>query len=74
MRDWFSRRRISYYHEEEKGILFLQFGSTRCPAVHGCSGPDSGLSSCLEEREFEDLQGLLFMFSVSSYHLVITEH
>ncbi|KAF2300690.1 hypothetical protein GH714_015175 [Hevea brasiliensis] len=65
VRDWFNGRRISYYHEEEKGILFLQFCSTRCPAVHGSSGLASGLDSCLEEREFEDLQGLLFMFSAN---------
>lgn len=56
---WFESRRISYYHEEEKGILFLQFCSTRS------SESDSDFDSVITEQEFGDLQGLLFMFSVS---------
>ncbi|KDP43961.1 hypothetical protein JCGZ_05428 [Jatropha curcas] len=73
LRDWFNWRRISYYHEEDKGILFLQFCSTRCPAVHGSSGTGSGFDSALEEREFEELQGLLFMFSVCHVIIYIQE-
>ncbi|KAJ6984071.1 hypothetical protein NC653_022335 [Populus alba x Populus x berolinensis] len=57
IKDWFKKRKISYYHEEEKGLLFLQFCSIRCPIIHGFS------NSGLEELEFEELQGLLFMFS-----------
>lgn len=63
--DWFKWRRISYYHEDDKGILYLQFCSTRCPVFHCSSDSGLGLDSVLDEREFEDLQGLLFMFSVS---------
>lgn len=33
-KEWFERRRISYFHDHDKGILFLQFSSTRCPAIH----------------------------------------
>lgn len=62
---WFESRRISYYHEEEKGLLFLQFCSTRCPVLVGSSESDSGFDSVITEQEFGDLQGLLFMFSVS---------
>ncbi|XP_065866235.1 uncharacterized protein [Euphorbia lathyris] len=73
LKDWFKWRRISYYHEEEKGILFLQFCSTRCPAVHGSSDTELDFDSVLEEREFEDLQGLLFMFSVCHVIIYIQE-
>uniref|UniRef100_A0A2P2K2P8 Nonsense-mediated mRNA decay factor SMG8 n=1 Tax=Rhizophora mucronata TaxID=61149 RepID=A0A2P2K2P8_RHIMU len=77
VKDWLNWRRISYYHEEEKGILFLQFCSSWCPLNNGFSGPGPGpgpglgqsLDTVLEEREFEDLQGLLFMFSVC--HIII---
>lgn len=69
VKGWFKCRRISYYHEEEKGILFLQFCSTNCPAFDGFLDPGSGFDSIVEEREFGDLQGLLFMFSVC--HVVI---
>ncbi|KAJ6739620.1 AMPLIFIED IN BREAST CANCER 2-RELATED [Salix koriyanagi] len=51
VKDWLKKRRISYYHEEEKGFLFLQFCST--PVIHGLSNSGSGL----EELEFEELQG-----------------
>ncbi|CAN8285575.1 unnamed protein product [Cochlearia groenlandica] len=61
--DWFRFRRISYYHQLEKGIVFVQFSPTLCPAF------DSGFDSVLEERDFCDLQGLLFMFSVC--HVII---
>ncbi|KAJ6708373.1 AMPLIFIED IN BREAST CANCER 2-RELATED [Salix viminalis] len=61
VKDWLKKRRISYYHEEEKGFLFLQFCST--PIIHGFSNSGSGL----EELEFEELQGLLFMFSEGTH-------
>ncbi|KAJ6904424.1 LOW QUALITY PROTEIN: hypothetical protein NC652_022431 [Populus alba x Populus x berolinensis] len=67
IKDWFKKRKISYYHEEEKGLLFLQFCSIRCPIIHGFS------NSGLEELEFEELQGLLFMFSVCHVILYIQE-
>ncbi|KAJ0083661.1 hypothetical protein Patl1_30563 [Pistacia atlantica] len=66
---WFDSRRISYYHEEEKGLLFLQFSSTQCPVLHGSSSSGSGFDSVVEEHEFGDLQGLLFMFTVC--HVII---
>ncbi|OMO90397.1 Smg8/Smg9 [Corchorus olitorius] len=65
LKDWFKYRRISYYHEEDKGILFLQFSSKGCPVFDGSLDFDE----VLEEREFGDLQGLLFMFSVC--HIII---
>ncbi|KAH1222234.1 Protein SMG8 [Glycine max] len=60
-REWFERRRISYFHDHDKGILFLQFSSTRCPVNHAAAAP-SGFDSAVEEHEFGDLQGMLFMF------------
>ncbi|OMO84381.1 hypothetical protein CCACVL1_10843 [Corchorus capsularis] len=66
LKDWFKYRRISYYHEEDKGILFLQFNSKGCPVFDGSLGSGSDFDGVLEEREFGDLQGLLFMFSEGS--------
>lgn len=65
LKDWFKYRRISYFHEEDKGILFLQFSSNGCPVFDGSLSSGSDFDGVLEEREFGDLQGLLFMFSVS---------
>lgn len=65
VKDWFKRRKISYYFEEQKGILFLQFTSTHCPAIDEKVEPGSGFDSVIGEHEFGDLQGMLFMFSVS---------
>nr|CAN59835.1 hypothetical protein VITISV_017621 [Vitis vinifera] len=64
VKGWFEGRRISYYHDEEKGILFLQYCSTGCPAMEGFLQTDWGFDSALEEREFGDLQGMLFMFAI----------
>ncbi|CAL1366939.1 unnamed protein product [Linum trigynum] len=72
-REWFNRRRISYYHDEERGTLFLQFCSTRCPVVHGLADAGPGFETCLDEGELEDLQGLLFMFSVCHAIVYILE-
>lgn len=46
---WFERRKLSFYHDQEKGILFVQFSPT-------------GFG--FEDQELGDLQGWLFMFSV----------
>jgi protein SMG8 len=62
LRSWFEWRSISYYLQEDKGILFLRFCSTRCPAMAGLSDPGSGF----DDHESRDLQGLLFMFTVSA--------
>ncbi|GMJ15488.1 hypothetical protein HRI_005218000 [Hibiscus trionum] len=69
LKDWFKYRRISYYHEEDKGILFLQFSSNGCPVFDGSLASGSDFDGVLEEREFGDLQGLLFMFSVC--HIIV---
>jgi len=67
-REWFERRRISYFHDHERGILFLQFSSTRCPAIHPAADvAPPGFDSAVEEHEFGDLQGMLFMFSVCHF-------
>ncbi|KAG5022920.1 hypothetical protein JHK82_018818 [Glycine max] len=33
-KEWFERRIINYFHDHGKGIFFLQFSSTHCPAIH----------------------------------------
>ncbi|KAL6958061.1 hypothetical protein U1Q18_052216, partial [Sarracenia purpurea var. burkii] len=69
VKSWFKCRRISYYHDDEKGIIYLQFSSTGCPAMEELSELSSSsfssptFDSVLEEHEFGDLQGMLFMFS-----------
>ncbi|PRQ33372.1 hypothetical protein RchiOBHm_Chr5g0056861 [Rosa chinensis] len=75
LRDWLKWRRISYYHEEQKGILFLQSCSTLCSAVddNGLSDSGSGFDSVFEEHDFGDLQGMLFMFSVCHVIIYILE-
>ncbi|XP_052726475.1 uncharacterized protein LOC108334029 isoform X4 [Vigna angularis] len=73
-REWFERRRISYFHDHERGILFLQFSSTRCPAIHTAADVATpGFDSAVEEHEFGDLQGMLFMFSVCHVIIYIQE-
>ena len=62
-KEWFKRRRISYFRDRDKGILFLHFASTLSSFVRDL--PSSGFDSVVEECEFGDLQGMLFMFSVS---------
>ncbi|XP_024984465.1 uncharacterized protein LOC112520344 isoform X5 [Cynara cardunculus var. scolymus] len=69
VKNWFEQRRISYYHEEAKGVLYLQFCSTKCTVMEGFSEVPSGFDSVFEKQEFGDLQGMLFMFSVC--HVVI---
>ncbi|KAL8214331.1 hypothetical protein R6Q57_003780 [Mikania cordata] len=69
VKDWFARRQISYYHEEAKGVLYLQFCSSKCPEMEGFLEVQSGFDSDFEKQEFGDLQGMLFMFSVC--HVVI---
>ncbi|KAH7561150.1 hypothetical protein JRO89_XS10G0180400 [Xanthoceras sorbifolium] len=57
LKHWFDSRRISYYHEAEKGLLLLQFCSTRCPVLRESSDSGSAFDSVVEEHEFGDLQG-----------------
>ncbi|PHU15813.1 hypothetical protein BC332_17018 [Capsicum chinense] len=70
MKSWFEYRNISYYHDDEKGILFLQFSSIRCPLMEeGNLESKMGFDSLLEDYEYGDLQAMLFMFSVC--HVVV---
>ncbi|XP_020230965.1 uncharacterized protein LOC109811592 isoform X2 [Cajanus cajan] len=73
-REWFRRRRISYFHDHDKGILFLQFSSTLCPSIHADDdAAPPGFDSAVEEHEFGDLRGMLFMFSVCHVIIYIEE-
>ncbi|XP_050368048.1 uncharacterized protein LOC126786307 [Argentina anserina] len=74
LKDWLNGRRISYFHDERKGILFLQFSSALCSAADdGSSESGSGFDSAFEEHDFGDLQGMLFMFSVCHVIIYILE-
>ncbi|KAL8213781.1 hypothetical protein R6Q57_003230 [Mikania cordata] len=64
VKDWFARRQISYYHEEAKRVLYLQFCSSKCPVMEGFLEVQSGFDSDFEKQEFGDLQWMLFMFSL----------
>ncbi|XP_017696661.2 protein smg8-like [Phoenix dactylifera] len=74
--EWFRRRRISYYHDAEKGMVFLQFSSSlsllSLLASSQTDGGGDGSASILEQSEAEDLRGMLFMFSVC--HVIIFIH
>lgn len=61
---WMKKRRLSYYADEDKGIVYVQFawGSPHIDLLMG------NLSSqeypfVLDQQETDDLCGLLFMFS-----------
>lgn len=69
IQEWFKRRSISYYYEEEKSILYLQFSSTSSTVVEASLDSEMAFDSAMEDYEFGDLQGLLFMFSVC--HVVV---
>ncbi|XP_058779759.1 uncharacterized protein LOC131653586 [Vicia villosa] len=71
--EWFKRRRISYFRDRDKGILFLHFSSARCSTVRDSDEPSPGFDSVVEEIEFGDLQGMLFMFSVCHVIIYIQE-
>ncbi|KAI3917169.1 hypothetical protein MKX01_003618 [Papaver californicum] len=62
--NWFHSRSISYYYDEEKGIVFLRFVSNICPEDEF---PESSMG--FEQHQYEDLQGMLLMFSVC--HVII---
>ncbi|XP_073012349.1 uncharacterized protein [Typha latifolia] len=74
--DWFRWRRISYYHDPEKGMVFLQFSSLVSPLVllslSQTGGGHDGAASVLEDWEAGDLRGMLFMFSVC--HVIVFLH
>ncbi|KAF3793504.1 SMG8 protein [Nymphaea thermarum] len=57
--DWFRSRRISYYFEKEKGIVFLLLSTSG--RRHCASG------SAFEECESDDLRGILVLFLVVEF-------
>lgn len=70
---WMKKKRISYYADEERGIVYVQFawGSPHMDLLMG------NLSSqefpfVLDQQETDDLCGLLFMFSVC--HIIVFIH
>ncbi|KAJ0966652.1 hypothetical protein J5N97_023569 [Dioscorea zingiberensis] len=71
---WFQRRRISYHHDEEKGLVFLHFSSASSliDSTRLDAGSGEGLASVLEEREADDLRGMLLMFLVC--HVIVFLH
>lgn len=72
MSKWFESRKLSFYHDVDEGFLYLQFSSVRCPVIdEGSLEPRFGLESVFEDQELGDLQGLVFMFSVSFIYLFI---
>ncbi|KAL2557434.1 uncharacterized protein Fot_02173 [Forsythia ovata] len=73
LKKWLESRKLSFYHDEDKGILYLQYSSARCPVMDGSLESQSGLDSIFEEQELGDLQGLLFMFSVCHIIILIQE-
>lgn len=73
LKGWFRRRRISYFHEEERGIIYLLFCSSDCHLMGEFLEGSSGFRSAVEENEYGDLQGMLFMFSVCHVIIYIQE-
>ncbi|KAI3450630.1 hypothetical protein Pfo_007295 [Paulownia fortunei] len=74
MSKWFESRKLSFYHDEDQGILYLQFSSVRCPVTEeGSSETRFRFGSVFEDQEFGDLQGLVFMFSVCHIIILIQE-
>ncbi|GMH12517.1 hypothetical protein Nepgr_014358 [Nepenthes gracilis] len=72
-KDWFKTRKISYYHDDEKGIVYMQMCSSKCPAMNCVLESNCSLDSAVEESEFGDLRGMLFMFTVCHVILYIQE-
>ncbi|GER39701.1 protein SMG8 [Striga asiatica] len=74
MGKWFDSRRLSFYHDEDRGILYLQLSSLRCPTIgDGSLETRVALEPVFEEQELGELQGLIFMFSVSHILILIQE-
>ncbi|KAL9243935.1 hypothetical protein vseg_017767 [Gypsophila vaccaria] len=63
--EWFDRRRISYYHDRDKGVVFLQSSSLILEFDDD--------SVVVDDREFGDLQAMLFMFTVCHVIIYIQE-
>ncbi|XP_073269470.1 uncharacterized protein [Primulina huaijiensis] len=69
---WLRSRKLSFY--QNKGILYLQFSTTGFPVTSkGLWETRPASVSVFEDHELEDLQGLLFMFSVCHVLVLIEE-
>ncbi|KAK1289014.1 hypothetical protein QJS10_CPB18g01794 [Acorus calamus] len=66
------KRRIRYYHDEERGMIFSQFCSPRSlrrleEGVSMMGSGCGGLGDVLEEGEAEDLKEMLVMFTMKGF-------
>lgn len=68
--NWFQHRRISFFHEEERGIVYLQFCCSDWADMGEVLEGSRDFRAKIEEDEFGDVQGMLFMFSVC--HVIIS--
>ncbi|XP_041993473.1 uncharacterized protein LOC121744099 [Salvia splendens] len=74
MRIWLESRNLSFYLDEDRGILYLQFSMADCTLAEAMlSEGRMGLESDLEDRELGDLKGLIFMFTVCHVVILIQE-
>lgn len=62
LKRWLKWHRVRYFHEVEKGILFLQFASVE---LLDLVDEDVEFETAVEDWEVGNLQGMLLMFSVS---------
>ncbi|KAG9449529.1 hypothetical protein H6P81_009494 [Aristolochia fimbriata] len=75
--DFSWNRNISYYHDQDRGIVYLQYSSYHFTLSEGMSLFKDGhgevsLDSILDDIECEDIKGMLVMFSVC--HIIIYLH
>ncbi|KAH9326312.1 hypothetical protein KI387_006490, partial [Taxus chinensis] len=70
---WFKKKRISYYLDEEKGVVYVQYawGSPRLALLREDLSSQE-YPSVLDRHEADDLCGLLVMFSVC--HIIVFIH
>ncbi|KAL1557700.1 hypothetical protein AAHA92_08250 [Salvia divinorum] len=74
MRRWLESRNLSFYLDEDKGILYLQFSMVDCTVAETMlSEGRMGFESDSEDRELGDLKGLIFMFTVCHIVILIQE-
>uniref|UniRef100_A0A7N0TMQ5 Nonsense-mediated mRNA decay factor SMG8 n=1 Tax=Kalanchoe fedtschenkoi TaxID=63787 RepID=A0A7N0TMQ5_KALFE len=70
LRRWLKWHRIGYYHEEERGILLLQFASVEWSEMVEA---EKDFELAVEDWELGNLQGMLLMFSVCHVIVYIEE-
>eukprot|EP01018_Ginkgo_biloba_P020644 Gb_15944 [translate_table: standard] len=68
---WIRKKRISYYLDEEKGIVYVQF-AWGSPHMDLLMEDSQEFPSILDRHETDDLCGLLVMFSVC--HIIVFIH